>query len=177
MHNNTNAYIDIEATGFSRTKTIPTVVGILIENDLFKQFLYGVDLKGKNIDQFLYEYDVTNIIGYNHKSYDIPYLEKNPCTKCQCFRNIYKKDLMKLAHQLNIKGGLKKTEEHLGIIREAEPLDYNQQMELWNRWNYFGDRDALNQYLFYNEEDVMNLPVLENKLHDIAKRKNIKLKI
>ena len=71
---------------------------------------------------------------------------------------------MHQCHSLNLKGGLKAVEKILGIEREYEPLNFFQQKALWKKWINNNDWSALDRLLAYNREDVMNLPLVEEKL-------------
>lgn len=155
-------YLDIEATGLDKNNDMPTVVGILANNE-FKQFVSGFNLTGENIDNFLYEKGITEVVGYNHTRYDLPLLKFNPYTKCKAFDEMIKLDLMDIAHHFEIYGGLKRTEEKLGIQRNIE-LNFEQQIELWNDWIYNSNMSSLSKYLSYNRDDVINLKKLEEKL-------------
>lgn len=164
------AYIDIETTGFSSRNNVPTIVGILVGNE-FKQFVLGTDLTGENIDDFLRSRGVKTAVGYNIIKFDIPFLKGSYCTRCKYFNSIEIDDLMIKCHSHLINGGLKETEKILGIERKREPLNFYQQMALWKRWIQDADIDALSRYLFYNEEDVRNLKLVEMRLPEFLQER------
>ncbi len=64
----------------------------------------------------------------------------------------------------NLYGGLKKVEKHLGITRDSLGIDGWEAMRLWERYNKNDDLQALKTLLDYNRDDVINLPILEEKL-------------
>lgn len=66
--------------------------------------------------------------------------------------------------QRGLKGGLKAVERRLGIERTEPPLSNSQIQQCWTRWKHKQDDEALRRLLKYNEEDVMNLVSLREKL-------------
>lgn len=164
------AYIDIETTGLSCRNNAPTIVGMLV-GDEFKQFVLGTDLTGENIDNFLRTRDVRIVVGYNIIKFDIPFLKDSYCTKCKIFDELEIVDLMIECHRHFINGGLKETEKILGIERKKEPLNFYQQMALWKRWIQDADVEALSRYMFYNEEDVKNLRLVEMRLPEFLQER------
>jgi uncharacterized protein len=67
-------------------------------------------------------------------------------------------DLMTILHRRGIRGGLKASEERLGILRppEVRGLDGFDAVLLWDRYQR-GERAALDLLVEYNRQDVMNL--------------------
>lgn len=166
----TKMYIDIESTGLSSVHNDVTIIGVLSE-DNFIQYVDGIDLEEYVINDFIVDNDVTEIIGYNNINFDVPFIVENNFLSQEVVNRMQLTDLMNTAHGLGIKGGLKATEIKLGIIRKAEPLNFYQQIALWKRWQEIADKKALNKYLFYNTEDVMNLPIVEQKLVELKEKK------
>lgn len=164
------AYIDIETTGFSIRNNVPTIVGILVGEE-FKQFVLGTDLTGENIDNFFRKHNVRVVVGYNLIKFDIPFLKGSYCTRCKIFDELEISDLMIECHSHLINGGLKETEKILGIERKKEPLNFHQQMALWKRWIQDADVEALSRYMFYNEEDVRNLRLVEMRLPEFLQER------
>ncbi len=61
-------------------------------------------------------------------------------------------------------GGLKAVERCLGIERNLKEINGYEAVRLW--WRYINDYDrlALEKLLAYNNEDVINLKILKDKL-------------
>jgi len=55
-------------------------------------------------------------------------------------------------------------EQQLGIPRQLQGINGWDAVILWQRYQYFGDHNALATLLKYNEEDVVNLKVLRERL-------------
>jgi len=159
--------LDIETSGLSPTNDEILVVGMLC-NDNFQQFVKGKNLSSYYIDEYVMMHEPENIVTYNGIKFDIKFLEH---FGCETFANINQKDLMHLCHNNDIKGGLKATEQHFGIERKETPLNYFQQVALWKRWEHANDNNSLNRYLRYNQEDVMNLPKVEQEVDKMQARK------
>ena len=64
----------------------------------------------------------------------------------------------------NLKGGFKAVEQQLGIPRQLQGINGWDAVLLWHRYQYFGDQKALATLLKYNEEDVVNLKALRERL-------------
>lgn len=178
------AYLDIEATGLSPTNNEVTIVGILIQDTAgevyeFKQYVKGINLDRFEIRKFLEYHNVHYLVGYNSNKFDIPFLAKNDNMCCEFLYDYDTIDLMRIAHKLQLKGGLKKLEKVFGIERKYEPLSFHEQMKLWKAWENHCHLDSLDRYKYYNEEDVKWLPTVEQKLEEykiLQKEKNNKMK-
>jgi uncharacterized protein YprB with RNaseH-like and TPR domain len=57
-------------------------------------------------------------------------------------------------------------EQKLGISRESAGITGWDAVLLWNRYKKYRDEAALQTLLKYNEEDVVNLKTLREKLED-----------
>jgi len=156
------AYLDIETTGLSRYDCDLTVIGIgleqagrikviqLIETDLHEEKLLKA-LQG-----------VDEIYSYNGSRFDLPFIKAKLVVDLkQWFKHT---DLMYDCWRKNLKGGLKVVEKKLGIKRHLSNVDGYAAVQLW--WDYANNNDewALQTLLAYNEEDVVNLHVLRQKL-------------
>ena len=159
----TKLYVDIETSGLSPMNNYVTIIGVLTK-DIFNQFILNVNLKQNIIDSYIKENDITEIIGYNHIAFDNKFLVFNEYVSQKNINELKQTDLMHQCHDLNLKGGLKAVEKILGIEREYEPLNFFQQKALWKKWINNNDWSALDRLLAYNREDVMNLPLVEEKL-------------
>jgi len=163
-------YIDIETTGLSPVFNNVTIIGVLVD-DKFEQFIDGINLKEYVINDYIVDNNVTEILGYNHIAFDIPFIVQNNFLSQEVVNRLKLTDLMNQCHALGIKGGLKASEIKLGIVRKAKPLNFFQQIALWKQWQELGNKKALNRYKYYNEEDVLNLPAVEQKLVELKEQK------
>lgn len=163
----TKLYLDIETTGLSPINDEITIIGLLCDNT-FEQFTKNVNLKAYYIDEFIMMYEPTEVVGYNSNKFDIVFMEE---FGVETLANLKQTDLMIQCHSLNLKGGLKKVEQILDIERQHEPLNFFQQKALWKKWINNNDWVALDRLLAYNKEDVLNLPLVEEKLADRNKKK------
>ena len=156
------AYLDIETTGLSRYYCDLTVIGIaleksgkikviqLIEADLHEAILLKA-LQG-----------VEEIYSYNGSRFDLPFIKAKLAVDLkQSFKHT---DLMYYCWRENLKGGLKAVERKLGIERHLKDVDGHVAVQLW--WDYANNNNerALRTLLAYNEEDIVNLHVLRQKL-------------
>ncbi|RJQ48021.1 MAG: exonuclease [Gaiellales bacterium] len=74
------------------------------------------------------------------------------------------RDLMYDCRQRGLTGGLKAVERLLGIERSQPPLSNAEIQQCWTRWKHRQDEGSLRRLLKYNEEDVMNLVLLRERL-------------
>jgi uncharacterized protein YprB with RNaseH-like and TPR domain len=70
---------------------------------------------------------------------------------------------MYLGWSVGLKGGLKSLEAQLGLSRDTDVKNGYQAVILWQK-HLKGSADSLNRLLEYNRADVLNLPLLEEKL-------------
>ena len=156
------AYLDIETTGFSRNYCYLTVIGIalekerkcqvvqLIEDDLYREKLLKT-LKG-----------VDEIYTYNGSRFDLPFIKaKLRIDLKEYFKHT---DLMYDCWRNNLKGGLKVVERLLGINRKLKGVDGYMAVQLWYDYLNNNNKESLRTLLGYNEEDIVNLRVLRQKL-------------
>lgn len=146
-------YLDIETDGTSVT-TIGMYDG--------SQFICL--LKGDNLENFR---DVISgysmIVTFCGGTFDLPILQKS-------FRGLLLDqihvDLCPLLRKVGFRGGLKKIEKDLGILRppEVEGLSGFDAVILWRRYYGLRDEKALERLIAYNREDCVNL----EKLAEIA---------
>ena len=155
-------YLDIETSGLSIKNDKITIIGLLV-NGQFEQFIEGLNLIPYYVDEFIMLHEPDEVVGYNSNKFDIPFMEE---FGVETLTNLKQTDLMHQCHNLGIKGGLKATETQLDITRKYEVLNFFQQKALWAKWINNQDRIALDRLLKYNEEDVMNLPLVETKLKE-----------
>ncbi|MCJ7730474.1 MAG: ribonuclease H-like domain-containing protein, partial [Sedimentisphaerales bacterium] len=106
---------------------------------------------------------VEEIYTYNCSRFDVPFIHKKLGIDLKT--EVVHTDLMYGCWRHNLKGGLKAVEQRLGIKRKLTGIDGRMAVKLW--WQYYNenDRQALKTLLKYNEEDVVNLRGLRQKLH------------
>ena len=161
-----DAYLDIETTGLSCQYADITVIGIYLVNSGDSRLvqLVGGDA---NIDNLLESVDgVSTIYTYNGSRFDLPFIHGSlGINLADIFLH---HDLMYDCWRCNLKGGFKAVEMQLGIPRQLKGINGWDAVLLWQRYQDYGDRDALATLLKYNEEDVVNLKVLREKLISFA---------
>jgi hypothetical protein len=162
MKDRLDAYLDIETTGLSFLYNYITVVGIyLCENGSDKLVqLVGEEVTKDNLVQSLE--GVNTIYTYNGSRFDFPFVATHLGVNLNSrFRH---HDLMYDCWKANLYGGLKAVERQLRIPRQLQGIGGVEAIMLWWRYQNYRDRDALALLLQYNEEDVVNLRVLRNRL-------------
>jgi len=157
-----DAYLDIETTGLSWLDAQITVTGIYLVNGNDGRL---VQLVGGEVTVYnlLKTVDgVSTIYTYNGSRFDLPFIHGSlgiDLRTCAVHH-----DLMYDCWRCNLKGGFKAVEQQLGIPRRLEGITGFDAVLLWQRYQDYGDQQALATLLKYNEEDVMNLKVLRERL-------------
>ena len=142
-------FVDIETEGLSKEKNDITLIGI------YKEGRYHPFIKNLNLDKALKFLAYTPIwITFGGENFDVPFIKK---TFPQLKTPLIHIDLFFLAKEVGLRGGLKKIEKKLGIIRETEGLNGYDAVKLWKKWVEEKDRSALKKLIIYNKEDVVNL--------------------
>jgi len=156
------AYLDIETTGLSAYNDIITVIGIYINDGPRHEIiqLVGKEVTKDNLLNALQGVDV--IYTYNGSRFDIPFIATALDIDLACIFSHH--DLMIDCWKNNLYGGFKRVESILGIYRELKGLSGLDAVRLW--WKYLNndDENALGMLLRYNEEDVVNLRILKDRL-------------
>jgi len=154
-------YLDIETTGIDSSSVL-TVVSLFINNEVFTY------QRGKDLEFLLdrLEKDLI-LVTYNGRRFDVPFIEREFNQKIP---NVHL-DLMNVLHEMGIKGGLKKSEEILGLKRsdEISGIDGRQAPLLWRDYQLNQNERSLELLIAYNREDTINLEII---LKEIVKRKN-----
>jgi len=156
------ACLDIETTGLFWLYADITVIGIYLVNGSESRM---VQLVGRevNIDNLLESVDgVNTIYTYNGSRFDLPFIHGS--LGINLADTFHHHDLMYDCWRCNLKGGFKAVEQQLGIPRKLQGITGWDAVLLWQRYQDYGDRDALATLLKYNEEDVVNLKVLRERL-------------
>jgi uncharacterized protein YprB with RNaseH-like and TPR domain len=156
------AYLDIETTGLSCVYDSITVIGIYLTDTSRQRLvqLVGEEVTRDNLLDALAEAAV--IYTYNGSRFDLPFVHAYLGVDLRHHHRHC--DLMYHCWQNNLYGGFKAVERKLGISRELTGLGGLDAVWLWRKFRYGGDRAALKTLLKYNEEDVVNLRVLRERL-------------
>ncbi|MBI5026803.1 MAG: ribonuclease H-like domain-containing protein [Nitrospirae bacterium] len=146
--------IDIETNGLPEDKGgFVTVVGLYDGYD-YRSLVKGINLTEKNLKKELSSYGM--IITFYGSSFDIPFLSRK-------FNSLIFEmphfDLGFASKRAGLKGGLKRLEEELGIIRDesVQGMDGYDAVKLWHLYRRRSREDALERLLKYNMEDTKNL--------------------
>lgn len=146
-------YLDIETDGGPTGDAI-TLIGF------YDGQRFTCRIRGNDIENF--RDDVSNcsmIVTFFGSGFDLPMLRKR-------FPGLHLDqihlDLCPTLRNLGLRGGLKAIERQLGLKRsdQTQFLTGRDAVELWLRYQRYGDTKALNVLLTYNQEDVVNLEKL-----------------
>ena len=151
-------YLDIE-TSFSGEIT---VVGMYRPSCGIVQ-LIGADVTAESISGFVR--GSTAVCTYNGSRFDLPVIRN--ILGVDLFSDLRSHDLMFDCWSRNLYGGLKAVEKKLGIARNLPDVNGYDALLLWQEYIRHENTGALEKLLEYNKEDVLNLPVLEERLQDL----------
>jgi len=156
------AYLDIETTGLSPTYDAITVIGIYLTDGSSHRIvqLVGEEVTRANLLEALQGVGV--IYTYNGSGFDLPFIRT--LLGVDLTEDFKHHDLMLDCWKNNLYGGFKAVEVQLGIGREMKGVNGREAVKLWWRYRIDNDQDALAMLLKYNEEDVMNLDTLRERL-------------
>ncbi len=157
-----DAYLDIETTGLSWLDSEITVVGVFLVNGSDSRMvqLVGKQVTQNNLIQVLQ--GARAIYTYNGSRFDLPFINSSLGINLETVAEHH--DLMYDCWQYNLFGGFKAVEQQLGIPRRLQGIAGLDAVLLWQKYQNYGDRNALGLLLEYNKEDVMNLKVLRERL-------------
>jgi uncharacterized protein len=156
------AYLDIETTGGTEGEDI-TVIG------LYDGRTMRAWIKGRDLDAFpeaVGEYAV--LVTFFGTGFDLPMLRRRfpdlPFDQLHV-------DLCHALKRLGYRGGLKKIEGEVGLLRSPETRGLSgwDAVRLWREYR-FGSAEALDLLLRYNREDVVNLQALMELAYDGLRR-------
>lgn len=152
-------FLDIETTGLERADRVTTVA-----------FSTGgrrrCYVQGRNLDDLLRDLNnVAMFVTYNGASFDIPRLR----SEFRIDLAVPHLDLRPCLEALGYRGGLKRCEEQMGIVRSSEAaLTGRDAVELWGRYQEQGDEETLLRLLRYNLRDVLSLEILAIKVFNLV---------
>ncbi len=152
-------FLDIETDGLKRGEHEVTVLGLATERG------YASYVAGENLEDGLEILAQTRFwITFGGSFFDWPFLK----TKYPWLPDpLVHLDLCPLFKRLGLRGGLKKVEKALGLMRpeEVDGFDGYMAVKLWRAWRQRGNPEALERLISYNREDVMNLIPLAEILY------------
>lgn len=162
-----DAYLDIETTGLSCQYADITVIGIYLVNGSDNWFvqLVGEEVNRENLLAVIE--GVKTIYTYNGSRFDLPFIREALGVDLRIVADHH--DLMYDCWRYNLRGGFKAVEQQLGIPRRLQGISGLDAVLLWQRYQEYGDENALALLLQYNKEDVMNLRVLRERLNVIVR--------
>jgi uncharacterized protein YprB with RNaseH-like and TPR domain len=160
------AYLDIETTGLSLFANELTVIGIYKENgndngndNGITQFV-GDEICSSSLRQAMK--NITKLYTYNGARFDLPFIKAK--LNVDLTKYCRHEDLMYSCWRRKLFGGLKGVERQLGIERTLPDVNGIIAIQLWHKYKRDGDKDSLVTLLKYNEEDVLNLKTLRERL-------------
>lgn len=142
-------YLDIETTGLDRSAETTTVATY----DGQRLRLY---VRDRNLEALPAELSANAVlVTFNGRRFDIPFLRRR---FGQDFGRAWLHlDMCTLLKRRGITGGLKACERRMGLQRRELPaLTGADAVDLWEKWQR-GERQALEELLTYNAEDVLVL--------------------
>jgi uncharacterized protein YprB with RNaseH-like and TPR domain len=159
-------FLDIETTGLSRSSAV-TVVG-LYKGDQFKALVRHQDLTRRSLEKAIKGAKV--IITFNGSTFDLPMLRNSYPVGALSLPHI---DLRYVAARTGYRGGLKRIERQLDVVRDREfaMMTGEDAVRLWRLWERKGNRKALDLLLRYNEADVVNLQTIADILCEEIERR------
>lgn len=148
-------YLDIETSGYYGDIT---VIG-LYDNYDTKTFVRGINLDRKLVQQAMEKYKM--VVTFNGASFDLPVIRRYFDLEF----DMPHVDLRFVCQKVGLTGGLKAIERRLGIARaeEVDGICGEDAVNLWHMYKTTGKREFLDLLVQYNEEDIINLPILAHK--------------
>ncbi|MBI4140801.1 ribonuclease H-like domain-containing protein [Candidatus Woesearchaeota archaeon] len=149
-------YLDIETDGYYGSIT---VVG-LYDGQQTKTFVRGINLDRKLLADELAKYKM--IVTFNGASFDLPVIRRY----FNIVHSVPHVDLRFVCQKAGLTGGLKQIEQTLGIKRADEVYGMNgiDAVALWQLFKQTKEREHLERIIKYNEEDIINLPIIAHKI-------------
>ena len=172
-------FLDIETTGFSRTSTFLTIIGlawmeegkIIIEQWLNENGRQEEPLLLIELERFLKTTPaLPQLIHYNGTTFDLPYLKAKyeqyhlPCSLSECTSFDLYHMAKKFRHFLSLEGLKQKNlEECFGLFRE-DKLSGQELIDVYLEGIHRNDEQLLHAYLLHNKEDMEGMVFLQNLL-------------
>ena len=156
-------FLDIETSGYYGDIT---VIG-LYDGRETKTMVRGFNLNKEVFEKEMSKYKM--VVTFNGASFDLPVINRYFRTKF----NMPHIDLRFACSKVGLNGGLKAIERKIGIKRadEVSTIMGSDAVYLWNMWKTTGNRKHLDLLVQYNEEDIVNLkPLAEKVIPDLWKR-------
>ncbi|MCX7992406.1 MAG: ribonuclease H-like domain-containing protein [Fimbriimonadales bacterium] len=159
------AYLDVETDGGSQI----TVIGVYDGEETY-QFVWGENLE--EFPEFIHEFSM--LVTFNGLHFDVPMIYKNFPGLALDQLHL---DLCPTLRRLGLKGGLKRIEQQLGLIRDPdlEGLSGREAVLLWQAYR-LGHDSALETLLRYNREDIVNLKPLAGLAYKRLREKTTALR-
>ena len=156
------AYLDIETTGLRPAECKLTVIGIYKENGSSDEVIQmvGDEISRSKLVEALE--NTSMLYTYNGSRFDLPFI--NSKLGIDLKEHCDHEDLMYACWKQKLKGGLKSVERQLGIERELTDVNGLMAIQLWYEYVDQGNKNSLARLLKYNEEDVVNLRTLRERL-------------
>ncbi len=158
------AYLDIETTGLDPQRHQITTIAVFDGSKVY-DFIEGENLA--EFPAFIQKYRC--LCTFYGKGFDVPFMEK----QLKMSFNHLHFDVCFLFRKIGIKGGLKRIEKKFNISRgNLTGVDGAAAVILWKKYVKTKNRAYLDTLLAYNNEDVLNLPILLIEAYNrIAERK------
>jgi uncharacterized protein len=150
-------YLDIETTGLSRHHNEITTISAYDGKEV-KTFILGINMDSEELCSYLNKYKM--FVTYNGLYFDMPFIEhKFPFVS---FSDKLHVDLRWVCRKVGLCGGLKKIEKEVGLSRDddLEGVDGLMAVRLWKKYQKYGNQNALDLLVKYNQADVVNLEKL-----------------
>ncbi|MFH1073072.1 MAG: ribonuclease H-like domain-containing protein [Nanoarchaeota archaeon] len=158
-------FLDIETAGFYGNIT---VIG-LYDGFETKMMIRGINLDKEILRKELEKYKL--LVTFNGSSFDLPVIKRYFGDVIPCIPHI---DLRGVCSKIGLRGGLKSIENQLGIER-PDDIKYiygTDAVWLWHKYRHTGDEKYLQTLIRYNEEDIMNLkPIAERVIKELWEKR------
>lgn len=155
-------YLDIETAG----GYMISVVGVYSRLQGLNRFVRGFNLDSRLLQSIINKHKL--LVTFNGSCFDVPILKRYGLSI-----KIPHIDLRFVCANLGLTNGLKHIEKLLGIKRNEAVSDIkgNDTVSLWYGFKLFKKKEFFELLLDYNEEDVVNLELLANKVIPLLKEK------